>query len=88
MVTAEKVTTKPAHARNNSDHSDSYDSAEVDPAIKEAVLQTIDDNALESIVRKMLSSTVELAATFELKYDREVERNQVSFDCDDDHRFI
>ena len=38
----------------------------------------IDDQALEQIVRKMISATIELAAAFELKYDKEkLQRNQV-----------
>ena len=75
METAQEVTTKRANERYD---SSSQESEEADPAVMQAVKQMIDDQALEQIVRKMISATIELAAAFELKYDKEkLQRNQV-----------
>ena len=40
--------------------------------------QTIEDQALEPIVKQILSKSIELTAAFELKFDKVLERNLVS----------
>lgn len=80
METVKEHTAKPAatHMRRNSTCS-SHSSASIDPEVKKNVLQMFDDQALEQVVRKLLYGSIELAAAFEIMYDKEdIERNKVS----------